>query len=88
MSTPTALGKRDLGEADDAVVRLPGTAQRCLTVARAWLQLRTLSAVVRENILLRPAGEIEQGARRKEIETGLGERDAVLALQPLVELAP
>ena len=41
---------------------------------------------MRENVLFRPARDIEQGARRKEVEARLGEADAILPRQPLVEL--
>src|SRR4051812_41460612 len=40
---------------------------------------------MRENVLLGPAGDVEQSARREEIETGLGERHPALAVEPLVE---
>jgi hypothetical protein len=41
---------------------------------------------VRKDVLLRPAGNIEQRARRKEIEAGLRKRGPALALEPFVEL--
>jgi len=41
---------------------------------------------VRKNILFRPTGDIEQGARRQEIETGLSKRCAIFAIQALVQL--
>ena len=77
--------QRDLGAADQPVVRLPGTAQRCWT-ARSRCVRHAASAVMGENVLLGPAGEVEQRAVRQEIEAGLGQRDPVFARQPLVEL--
>src|SRR5438270_3514470 len=41
---------------------------------------------MREDVLLGPARDIEQGARREEIETGLCQWHPPLALEPLVEL--
>src|SRR5690606_12956820 len=41
---------------------------------------------VRENVLIGPAGKIEQGAIRQEIEAGHGKRRAALALEALVQL--
>src|SRR5688500_4991969 len=43
---------------------------------------------MRENIHLRPAGEVEQGPVRQELEAGFGEPHPPLALQPLVESLP
>ena len=40
---------------------------------------------VRENVDFRPAGEIEFGARRQEIEACLGKRRASFTHQPLIE---
>src|SRR5205823_15131589 len=60
---------------------LPGFAQRCSTRSRG-----VASAIMRENVLLGPAGEVEQGAGWKEVEARLGQRSAVLACEPLVEL--
>ena len=41
---------------------------------------------MRENVLFGPAGEVEQCAMGKEVEASLRQRDAIFALQPLVEL--
>src|SRR4051794_37111058 len=60
---------------------LPGSAQ-----CRLISCLRIAASDMREYVLFRPAGEVEQCARRQEVEAGLGELLAVLALQPLVEL--
>src|SRR6185369_8257660 len=43
-------------------------------------------SVMGENVLFGPARNIEQRARRKEVETGAGKGRALLALEPLVEL--
>src|SRR4051812_26487978 len=48
------------------------------------MQLQT-SAIVRENVLFGPAGDIEQRPRGEEVEASLGERHPVLSLEPLVE---
>src|SRR5687768_3607294 len=61
--------------------RLPGSAQwRCASC------LRIAASDMGENVLFRPAGEIEQRPRRQEIEAGLRQLDAVLPRQALVEL--
>ena len=86
MTTPTALGKRDLGESDDTVVRAAGHRPALLVRSVSVGQVRHGSTVVRENVLLRPAGKVEQGAVRKEVEAGLRKLDPAFAGQPLVEL--
>ena len=40
---------------------------------------------MREHVLVRPAGEVEGGARRQEVEAGLGQGGAALARQHRVE---
>src|SRR5690348_6372004 len=81
ISTPTAIGRITLVYLTSQSCQLPGSAHRCLLTRR----LVAASAIVRENVLLRPAGEVEQSAGREEIEAGLGEGGAVLAREPLVE---
>src|SRR5438552_17979243 len=80
-SKPTAAGRTIFVQRTSRSCALPGSAQRCLTAASRALA----SAIVRENVLFGPAGEVEQSAGRKEIETILRECDAVLSLHALVE---
>src|SRR5438270_182937 len=82
MRTPTALGSRILVQRTIRSCPLPGSAQRCLTIRS---RVRA-SAIVREYVLLRPTGEVEQSTGGQEVEAGLGKRGAILASQPLVEL--
>src|SRR5205823_6795942 len=78
---PTAAGSATLVRPMIRSWPLPGFAQRCSTRSRG-----VASAIMRENVLLGPAGEVEQGAGWKEVEARLGQRSAVLACEPLVEL--
>src|SRR5438067_1087990 len=80
-SKPTAAGRTIFVQRTSRSCALPGSAQRCLMAGSRGVA----SAIVRKNILLRPAGEVEQGAGRKEIEAGLRQCDAVFALQAFVE---
>src|SRR5437868_13330572 len=80
--TPAAAGRRILVQRTSRSWPLPGRAQRCLTIRSRV----PASAIVRENVLLGPAGDIEQSSGRKEVEAGLGERHSVLTLETLVEL--
>src|SRR5919112_1194723 len=82
ISTPTADGSTTFDQRTSRSCALPGSAQRCLTKRSGT----AASAIVREDVLLRPAGEVEQGPRGKKVEAGLRERCAVLARQALVEL--
>src|SRR4051794_41102872 len=79
--TPTALGSAIFDRRTSLSWPLPGSAH---------LGLRNepcvASAIVCENVLLWPAGEIEQSTRRKEIETGPRQLGPLLAREPLVEL--
>src|SRR5512146_2667374 len=84
ISAPTALGSPIFAQRTRRSCALPGSAHRCCHPLLGAF-VATASAVVREDVLLGPAGEIEQCARGNEFEAGLGERDAILALQPLVE---
>src|SRR5438445_12092901 len=89
MSTPTALGSRILVQRTSRSCVLPGTAHLCLTarprMAASDMTAYPRSAVMGEDVLLGPAGDVEQCARRQEIETGLGERHPTLTLEPLVK---
>src|SRR5690348_10025217 len=78
---PTALGSRILIQRMILSWPLPGCAQRCLAIRSGG----PVSAIVSEDVLLGPAGEVEQRAGWKEVETGLGKLGAVLAHQALVE---
>src|SRR5689334_3666356 len=80
--TPTALGSRILDQRTIRSWVLPGSAQRCLPVSR----LESASAIVRENVLLGPARQIEQSPCRKEVEAGLGKSSALFPIETLVEL--
>src|SRR5690242_10987727 len=82
ISTPTAIGRITLVHLTSQSCRLPGSAHRCLVARR----LACASAIVGENVLLGPAGDVEERARRQEVEAGLRKRGAVLALEPFVEL--
>ena len=74
----------DLRPAHEPVVAAArARAQRCFAAALAD---GAASAIVGENVLLGPAGEVEQRASRQEIEAGLRKRRPLLALEPLVEL--
>src|SRR5579872_1574608 len=79
---PTALGTAILVKRTSRSCPLPGSAQRGL-LERSW---SVLLAIVREDILLRPASEVEESARREEVETGLRERRAIFAGEADVEL--
>src|SRR5690349_24167317 len=83
ISAPTALGRPIFDQRTSRSCALPGSAQRLFPSRVPALAMA--SPVVREDVLLGPAGEIEQCARGNEFEAGLGERDAILAFQPLVE---
>ena len=74
-------GQKNLRPADQPVVGAARVAQVCL-ICRSWSAL----AVMGENVLFGPTGDIKQGAGGQEIETGLCERHAAFALEPLVEL--
>src|SRR5690242_18974479 len=84
ISAPTALGRPIFAQRTSRSWALPGSAQRLFPPRVPALAMT--SAVVREVVLLGPAGDIEQSAGGNEVEAGLGERDAILALEPLVEL--
>src|SRR6059058_1291251 len=75
MSTPTALGSTTFDQRTSRSCPLPGSAQRGLLLRCP----ASASAIVRENVLLRPAGEVEERARRQEIEAVLGELRPFLA---------
>src|SRR4051794_16805502 len=79
--TPTALGRITLVHLTSQSCQLPGSAQRCLLSRRS----KPL-AIVRENVLVGPAREVEQGARREEVEACLHQFHPILAGEPLVEL--
>src|SRR5690348_233036 len=85
ISAPTALGSPILAHRTRRSCALPGSAQRCCHPFLGAF-VATASPVVREDVLLGPAGDIEQGASGNEVEARLGERDAILALKALVEL--
>src|SRR6476469_1720005 len=82
ISTPTALGSAILVQRTILSWPLPGSAQRCLLTRSG----DAVSAIVCENVLLGPAGEIEQRPGGQEFEARLREFGAVFAYQPLVEL--
>src|SRR5690348_16231737 len=86
INAPTALGRPIFDQRTSRSCALPGSAQRMFHPRLRALVDAIGSPVVRENVLLRPAGDIEQGARGNEVEAGLGKCDAILALEPLVEL--
>src|SRR5919112_3710270 len=74
ISTPTADGRTTFDQRTSRSCALPGSAQRCL-VTRSRI---AASAIVGKDVLLGPAGEVEQGPGRKEVEAGLREGGAVL----------
>src|SRR5689334_13046910 len=82
ISTPTALGRMTLVHLTSQSCALPGSAQRCLLPR----PVGEASAIVGEDVLLGPAGDVEQGAGREEVEAGLRQFRALLAPEPLVEL--
>src|SRR4029078_3678650 len=79
--TPTAAGSPTLIQRISLSWPLPGSAQRL-----AFLSRKPGSALVRENVLLGPSGQIQQCAGRQEVEASLGERRPVLTCQTLVQL--
>src|SRR3954447_23953750 len=82
-TTPISAGSASLRILTRRSWLPPGTAQRRLTRLSC-----SASSDMGENVQLPPAGEIEQGTVRQEIETGLGQTGAPLASEPLVELLP
>ena len=89
ISTPTALGSATWRSGQPVVaaarhrpmlaeLALAGCGFRHGAPQPSWAKMSCFG----------PAGEVEQRAMRQEVEAGLGELDAVLALQPLVELVP
>src|SRR5688500_3811885 len=77
-------GRPNLTARITASCRPPGSAQwrlnSCLRSAAS-----DISTVVGENVDLGPSGQVEQGAGRDEVETGLGQLDPVFPPQPDVE---
>src|SRR3954471_8733392 len=82
ISTPTALGSAIFDQRTIRSWPLPGSAQRCLPARSA----KGASAIVGEDVLLRPPGQIEQGASREKVEACLRELRPPFPFQPLVEL--
>src|SRR3954447_10968440 len=80
-TTPMRAGRPILSVLTPRSWAPPGIAQRRLT-----RRSRSASSDIGENVLLGPAGEIEQGSVGQEIEAGLGELGAAFARQPDVEL--
>src|SRR5579864_4419787 len=82
ISAPTALGRITLVHLTSQSWALPGSAQRCLLTRRREAD----SAIVSEDVLFGPPGDVEERARWKKIKAGLRQRGPVLALETLVEL--
>src|SRR3982750_1315298 len=80
-STPTALGSATFDRRTRRSWPLPGSAQRCLAAGRRG----AASAIVREDVLFRPAGKVEPRAGGQEVEAGARELGPALTLEPLVE---
>src|SRR3954447_21658325 len=82
-TTPISAGSASLRVLTTRSWLPPGTAQRRL-IRRSC----SASSDMGENVLLGPAGQIEQGALGQEVEAGLSEAGAALAREPFVELLP
>src|SRR5688500_850025 len=82
-STPIAAGSTSFITWMTLSWLRPGAAQ-----PRRATRSRSASSDMGENVLLCPAGEIEDRPVRQEVEAGLGQSHAALALEPFVELFP
>src|SRR5687768_15967949 len=78
---PISTGSATLRKAISRSWRPPGAAQPCFL-----RRSRTATSDMREDVDLRPAGEVQRGPVRQEVETGLGKRRAAFACEALVEL--
>src|SRR4029450_10657487 len=77
-TTPVAAGSRSFITWITRSWAPPGAAQ-----TRLATRSRSASSDMGENVLLGPAGEIEDGTVGQEIEAGRGQRRPAFALEPL-----